>query len=76
MKTSVRVGKQPIHRLSGMTQTQRLCVQREGRSVPEQAGKVPEQMASETPSCGGAHTLGKDIRSFIHQIFIMLQVLC
>ena len=75
MKTSVRVGKQPIHRLSGMTQTQRSCVRSEGRSEPEQAGKVPEQMASET-SCGGAHTLGKDIRSFIHQIFIMLQVLC
>lgn len=30
----------------------------------------------EAPSCGGAHTSGKDTPSFMHQISIRLQVLC
>ena len=38
-------GKWPIHRLPGMVETQRLCVQRGGRSAPAQAGQVPEQVA-------------------------------
>ena len=42
MQTGVRGG---IHRPPGMAQTQRLCVQGEGRSAPTHAGRVPEQMA-------------------------------